>query len=207
MHLTAQPLRGKGAGQGLFLFTLQDVPETLNNAGSGDVQTRVDESLVQQLEYELKTTREELQSTIEELESSNEELKASNEEVMSMNEELQSANEELETSREELQSLNEEPSNVNVQLQDKVKELEGASADMANLMASTDIPTLFLGADRTIHRFTPNATRLFNLIDSDVGRPLGDITLRFEDPELERDIDLVLQDFTPREREVRAGPE
>lgn len=207
VHLSARPLKGKDAGQGLFLVTLQDVPETLHDAGGRDAQNGVDGLLVQQLEYELKTTREELQSTIEELESSNEELKASNEEVMSMNEELQSANEELETSKEELQSLNEELSTVNAQLQNKVDELEGATTDMANLMASTDIPTLFLGADRTIHRFTPSATRLFNLIDSDQGRPLGDITLRFEDPELERDIDLVLQDFTPREREVRAGPE
>ena len=207
VHLSARPLRGKDAGQGLFLVTLQDVPETLHDAGGGDEQSGVDGGLVQQLEYELKTTREELQSTIEELESSNEELKASNEEVMSMNEEMQSANEELETSKEELQSLNEELSTVNVQLQNKVKELEDATTDIANLMASTDIPTLFLGADRTIHRFTPGATRLFNLIDSDQGRPLGDITMRFEDPELSRDIDRVLQDFTPREREVRAGSE
>ena len=158
---------------------------------------------MQQLEHELKTTREELQSTIEELESSNEELRASNEEVMSVNEELQSANEELETSKEELQSLNEELSSVNAQLQDKVKELEGTTDDMANLMASVDVPILFLAANRTIHRFTPGATRLFNLIDSDIGRPLSHITMRFEDPELARDIDQALQGPTPPERELR----
>jgi two-component system CheB/CheR fusion protein len=200
VRLSSQPLRGKGAGEGLILVAFQDVPEVPDSADGGAAQP--DEDLVQQLEYELKTTREELQSTIEELESSNEELRASNEEVMSVNEELQSANEELETSREELQSLNEELSSVNAQLQDKIKELEGATDDMANLMASVDVPILFLAANRTIHRFTPGATRLFNLIDGDIGRPLSHITMRFEDPELARDIDLALQGSTPPEREV-----
>ena len=198
VRLSSQPLR-KGAGEGLILVAFQDMPDI---ADGGDAQP--DEELVQQLEHELKTTRVELQSTIEELESSNEELRASNEEVMSVNEELQSANEELETSREELQSLNEELSSVNAQLQDKVKELEGTTDDMANLMASVDVPILFLAVNRTIHRFTPGATRLFNLIDSDIGRPLSHITLRFEDPELARDIDLALQGRMTPEREVHA---
>lgn len=202
VRLSSQPLR-KGAGEGLILVAFQDMPEVPDIADGGAAQS--DEELVQQLEHELKTTRVELQSTIEELESSNEELRASNEEVMSVNEELQSANEELETSREELQSLNEELSSVNAQLQDKVKELEGATDDMANLMASVDVPILFLAANRTIHRFTPGATRLFNLIDSDIGRPLSHITMRFEDPELAWDIDLALQDRTTPEREVHAG--
>ena len=201
VRLSSQPLR-KGAGEGLILVAFQDMPEVPAIADGGAAQP--DEELVQQLEHELKTTRVELQSTIEELESSNEELRASNEEVMSVNEELQSANEELETSREELQSLNEELSSVNAQLQDKVMELEGTTDDMANLMASVDVPILFLAANRTIHRFTPGATRLFNLIDSDIGRPLSHITLRFEDPELARDIDLALQGRMPPEREVRA---
>jgi two-component system CheB/CheR fusion protein len=133
---------------------------------------------------------------------SNEELKASNEEVMSMNEELQSTNEELETSKEELQSLNEELSTVNSQLRDKVDELEDANDDMTNLLASVDIATLFLGVDRTIQRFTPSATRLFNLISTDVGRPIDHITACFADPELKGDIDQVLQSLVPCEREV-----
>ncbi|MGB7933744.1 MAG: chemotaxis protein CheB [Gammaproteobacteria bacterium] len=207
VRLSSQPLRSKGAEEGLILVTFQDVPGAPDNAGDGAARPAVDEELVQQLEHELKTTREELQSTIEELESSNEELRASNEEAMSVNEELQSANEELETSKEELQSLNEELSSVNAQLQDKVNELEGTTDDMANLMASVDVPILFLAANSTIHRFTPGATRLFNLIDSDIGRPLSHITMRFEDPELARDIDLALQGRIPPEREVHTEQE
>ena len=156
--------------------------------------------LLRQLEQELETTREDLQSTIEELESSNEELKASNEEVMSMNEELQSTNEELETSKEELQSLNEELSTVNNQLQEKVEELEAANNDMANLLNCTDIATVFLDAGFRIKRFTPAATRLFNLIATDVGRPIGDIAKKFTDDDLLRDAQQLLHDLSRAKR-------
>lgn len=202
VRLSVQPLPGKLADERLLLVIFQDEPDVLQVADAGDERARTDEQLVRQLEYELKTTREELQSTIEELESSNEELKASNEEVMSMNEEMQSTNEELETSKEELQSLNEELSTVNSQLRDKVDALKNSNDDMTNLLASVDNATLFLGVDRTIQRFTPSATRLFNLIATDIGRPIDHITARFEDPELLRDIDRVLQDLAPCEREV-----
>jgi two-component system CheB/CheR fusion protein len=200
ISLAVQPLPGRLGEEGLLLVTFQDEPEVRREAGKE--QSRTDEQLVRQLEYELKTSREELQSTIEELESSNEELKASNEEVMSMNEELQSTNEELETSKEELQSLNEELSTVNAQLRDKLDELEDSNNDMTNLLASVDNATLFLGVDRTIQRFTPNATRLFNLIATDVGRPIDHITARVDDPELSGDIERVLQNLAPCEREV-----
>jgi two-component system CheB/CheR fusion protein len=153
----------------------------------------------------LKTTREELQSTIEEFESSSEELKAGNEETMSMNEELQSANEELETSKEELQSLNEELTTVNNQLQEKNDGLEALNNDIANLLNSTQIATLFLSADCRIKRFTPACSRLFQLLPSDVGRPLTDITHKFTDNELRADIDRVLCDLAPLEREVQTA--
>jgi len=122
-----------------------------------------------------------------------------------MNEELQSANEELETSKEELQAINEELSTVNNQLQEKVEQLEAASNDIANLLTSADIATLFLGTDQRIRRFTPAVTRLFNLIATDNGRPLDDITPRFTDPDLQRDVALVLQTLSPRQAEVRAA--
>ena len=72
-----------------------------------------------------------------------------------MNEELQSANEELETSKEELQSLNEELTTVNNQLQDKVEEVEAASNNMANLLNTTHIATVFLDAGLRIKLIHP----------------------------------------------------
>jgi two-component system CheB/CheR fusion protein len=206
MRATVRPIQVPRAAEGLLLITFEEdvaapAPSMPAGAPPGHEET-ADESTVRQLEYELKATREDLQSTIEEMESSNEELKASNEEIMSMNEELQSANEELETSKEELQSLNEELSTVNNQLQEKVQELESANNDITNLLNCTDIATIFLDTAFRIKRFTPAATRLFNLIGSDVGRSIGDITARVADSELLGDAQQVLQHLVPREKEV-----
>lgn len=176
---------------------------------NGEDTTTIDQDAVTkaelelaQVEYELQTIREDLQSTIEEMETSNEELKASNEEVMSMNEELQSSNEELETSREELQSLNEELSTVNAQLEDKVDELEATNNDLDNLLTSTEIATVFLDTSFRIRRFTPAASELFNLILSDVGRPISDLAPRVNDPWLLADSRKVLRNLVPIEKEV-----
>lgn len=157
---------------------------------------------VASLEYELQSTREDLQSTIEEMETSNEELKASNEEVMSMNEELQSTNEELETSREELQSLNEELSTVNSQLEDKIDELEQTNNDLHNLLTSIDIGVIFLDADLVIRRFTPAMKDVMRIIDGDVGRPVEDIAMRVQDPDLIDDARRCLDKLIEIEAEI-----
>jgi two-component system CheB/CheR fusion protein len=181
---SAEPPKPKGATPGL--------------------QRSEQEEALHQLEDELQATRSDLQLTIEELETANEELKASNEEVMSMNEELQSTNEELETSREELQSLNEELTTVNRQLEEKLGELESINNDLVNLLSSTHIATLFLGLDQKIRRFTPSCAEFLSIIDSDVGRPIGDLSLRIDDPGLKADIDRVIDKLTPVEAEVRS---
>ncbi|HTU23562.1 MAG TPA: PAS domain S-box protein [Gemmataceae bacterium] len=204
-RVTVRPIQAPKAAEGLLLITFEDEaasePPSSSLAPPAPVEAG-DEDAIRQLEYELKATREDLQSTIEELESSNEELKASNEEILSMNEELQSANEELETSKEELQSLNEELNTVNNQLHDKFEDLESANNDMANLLNSTAMATVFLDRDFRIKLFMPAATKLFNLIASDIGRPIGDITARFDDPDLLGDAEEVLHQLAPREKEV-----
>jgi PAS domain S-box-containing protein len=167
-------------------------------------ETVAEESVVRQLEQELKATKEDLQNTVEELEGSNEELKASNEEMMSMNEELQSANEELETSKEELQSLNEELTTVNNQLQEKVEELESANNDMANFLNCTEVAIIFLDSQFRIKRYTTPATRLFNLITADLDRPVSDITPKYPDSTLPQDIEHVLRTFTPQDKQVQS---
>ena len=154
------------------------------------------------MEYELKSTKEHLQSTIEELETSNEELKSTNEELQSANEELQSTNEELETSREELQSTNEELLTVNAELQHKLEELSEANSDIVNLLGSTQIATLFLTSNLRIRRFTPSATEVINIIPSDIGRPIGDISMKLDYPELAADAGEVLKRLASRERTV-----
>src|SRR5208283_5391426 len=172
LNIEAEPLNLSKQTEGLLLISFQEQPNPSGETvAEAEPQAQTAEShLLHQLEQELETTRDDLQSTIEELESANEELKASNEEVMSMNEELQSTNEELETSKEELQSLNEELSTINNQLQDKVVEVESANNDMANLLNATHIAAVFLDASLRIKLCTPTATRMFNLIATDIGR-------------------------------------
>src|SRR5205085_11355627 len=118
---------------------------------------------------------------------STEELKASNENLQAMNEELRSATEELETGREELQSINEELTTVNQEMKSKVDELAHANSDLQNLMASTSIATVFLDRELIITRYTPSAATIFNLIPSDLGRPLAHLRHRLEYPELIED--------------------
>ncbi|WP_420798841.1 chemotaxis protein CheB [Geothrix limicola] len=155
------------------------------------------------LTRELQAKDEFLQITNEELETSNEELKSSNEEMQSVNEELQSSNEELETSKEELQSVNEELSTVNAELQNKVADLSRANNDMNNLLAGTGIGTVFVDHRLNILRFTPSATRMINLIQSDVGRPVNHILSNLVSyANLAADTQAVLDTLIPKEIDV-----
>jgi two-component system CheB/CheR fusion protein len=143
--------------------------------------------IAEQLDREVERLKSHLRDTVEQYEASNEELKASNEELQAMNEELRSATEELETGREELQSINEELSTVNHELKAKVDELGSSNSDMLNLMHATAIPTVFLDRDLRITRYTPAAMAVFNLIPTDIGRPLTDLRTELDYKELASD--------------------
>ena len=159
---------------------------------------------VVELEQELQTTRTELQNAIRNLETSVEEQKALNEEALSVNEEFQSANEELLTSKEELQSLNEELVALNGQLQESLERQRTTANDLQNILYSTDVATLFLDSALNIRFFTPATRLLFNLIPSDVGRPLADLYSLAADTALLNDARTVLQTLTPIEHEIEA---
>ncbi|MET0413202.1 MAG: chemotaxis protein CheB [Polyangiaceae bacterium] len=185
-------------GVGLMLVTFElQAPGALELSRD---QTQA--PLIEQLEAELEQTKHYLQAIVKEHEASTEELKASNEELQAMNEELRSASEELETSREELQSINEELTTVNQELKSKVDELRHLNSDLRNLMGATAIATVFLDRDFRIMRFTPSAVELFNLIATDVGRPLADLQHKLQYPELMEDTARVLKELVPLEREV-----
>ncbi|MEO5717288.1 MAG: PAS domain S-box protein [Chthoniobacterales bacterium] len=168
--------------------------------------TRADHDAVNRnLDDEIHHLKDQLHATVEQYEATNEELKASNEELQAMNEEMRSATEELETSKEELQSVNEELTTVNHELKSSVEELSRANADLSNLMASTDIGTVFLDRQLRIQRFTPSAQKIFNLIPADMGRPLSDITHKLAYESFLEDAEQVLRDLSTVEREVRVG--
>lgn len=155
------------------------------------------------LKQELQAKDEYLLTIKEELETSNEDLKSTNEEMQSINEEMQSVNEELETSKEELQSVNEELATVNSELQIKVEDLSQANNDMNNLLAGTEIATIFLNQKLEILRFTPAATQIINLIQGDIGRPVGHIVPNLVGYNcLVQDSKSVLETLIPKEIEV-----
>lgn len=159
-------------------------------------------SRVVELELELEATRTELQGAIHSLELSSEEQKAINEEASSVSEEFQSTNEELLTSKEELQSLNEELTALNSQLQETLDRQRTGANDLQNILYSTDVATLFLDPCLNIRFFTPATKSLFNVIPSDVGRPLGDLHSLSGDKALPEDARMVLQSQAPLEREI-----
>ncbi|MDB6076072.1 MAG: hypothetical protein JWO89_3712, partial [Verrucomicrobiaceae bacterium] len=110
--------------------------------------------------------------------------------------------EELETGREELQSINEELTTVNQELKSNVEELGNANSDLRNLIGATEIATVFLDRQLCITRYTPRAVSLFNLIPTDVGRPLMDLKHRLHYAELEQDAARVIETLKASEREV-----
>lgn len=156
-----------------------------------------------QLKNELASTKEYLQSIIEEQQSTNQDLRAANEEILSSNEELQSTNEELETAKEEIQATNEELNTINDELQRRNIESTQVSNDLQNLLSSINIPILMLGGDLRIRRFTPVAERIFNLIPTDVGRPLSDINHKLNLSDLEPQILEVIGTLNYKTQEVQ----
>lgn len=153
---------------------------------------------------ELAATQERLRAVVEQYETSQEEMRAANEELQSVNEELRSTLEELETSKEELQSMNEELQTVNQENRHKVDELSQLTGDLQNLMAATDIATLFLDRELRILRVTPRTRDLFNIRASDRGRPFTELRHRLGYDLLEQDLCAVLERLTPIEREIQS---
>jgi two-component system, chemotaxis family, CheB/CheR fusion protein len=109
-------------------------------------------------------------------------LEASNNDISSYNEELISSNEELQSTNEELQSLNEELQTVNNEYQLKIRELADLNDDLNNYFKGTINGQLYVDNNLIVRKFTPSAIKQINLKESDIGRPLSDIStnIKFE---------------------------
>jgi PAS domain S-box-containing protein len=213
VRLSVRPIASPRVAPGFRLVVFEELLEQASSVGpqlAGDWTAKAPatelgdglEPVVRQLEEELQRTREQLSATVEMYETQAEEFKANNEELQAMNEELRSASEELETSKEELQSVNEELTTVNHELGERVEELGRANSDLQNLMAATQIGTIFLNRQMRIERYTPGARELFNLIPGDVGRPLAHLTHRLDYLGLVEDAEAVLRTLHAIEREA-----
>jgi two-component system, chemotaxis family, CheB/CheR fusion protein len=207
VNLEVIPLRRSASQERHFLILF----ETVEVADHGGERKAVDrrriseDRKVRQLSQELAAARDYLQSVIEEYEATNEELQSASEESQSSNEELQSINEELETSKEELESSNEELITLNEELNNRNSELGRLNSDLVNLLGSVQMPILMLDSQHRIRRFTSAAEKLLNLIPTDVGRPIGDLKLNLDYPDLERLVTEVIDTVSVREVETRDG--
>jgi two-component system CheB/CheR fusion protein len=202
LSLLVEPRREQGSDTVFLVVFLEETQEAGRDPNPRAEEAPGDAAAHNQLESELRDTREQLQSIKEEHDTALEELKSANEELHSVNEELQSTNEELETSKEEIQSINEELQTVNGQLANKVDELDHKNSDLQNLFESTQVATIFLDPYLVIRSFTPAIASLYNLIPSDQGRPLTDIVSRLRYTSLREDCRRVLQTLEPSERRV-----
>lgn len=66
---------------------------------------------------------------------------------------------------------------------------------MKNLLEGMKIATVFLDTNHRVVRFTEEATRIINLIPSDVGRPLGDIVTKLKYDKMMEDVQAVIQNL------------
>ena len=203
VHLFVEPAKADGGAEPPGAVAMFIEGEALDEKTVIGEQKASDKT-VRRLTQELELTQTRLRTVREESDAANEELRAANEELQSINEEYRSTSEELETSKEELQSINEELQTVNSELKLKLEAVSRAHSDLQNLVAATEIATLFLDVDLRIKRFTDRVSDLFRITLSDEGRPVTDFAHRLEYDDLVKDARAVLADLTPIRREVRS---
>jgi len=199
LNVTVQPLRESPGLEGTVMIVFRTIaipPAAMlkRRRAAGSLDPAISEDLAR--------AREEIRALRQEMHASQEELQSANEELQSTNEELQSANEELTTSKEESQSMNEELQTINVELRSKLDDLALAQSDMQNLLNSTDIATLFLDNELNVRRFTEHITRIIQLREGDIGRPLSDLASTLIYPQLHADAYGTLRTLAFSEKQI-----
>ncbi|MCC2970416.1 CheR family methyltransferase [Massilia sp. IC2-476] len=200
VDMLAVPFHDQHAEDQLVLIRFDDAepaPAPAAPAPAGD------DTLARQLEEELSQTRRQLHDTVEQAESAARDMHIYGEEMQTTVEELRAAAEEAARGREMLASRNQELEADNHALQKRAEEAAKAHDDLANLIASSGVATIFLDRAMRIVRFTPRIADFFNVIPADIGRPLAHITNNFDDPQLAGDAAQVFDTLQAMEREVR----
>jgi two-component system CheB/CheR fusion protein len=201
VDVTVQALREPAALHGMTMVVFRDIAGEARDPQ--DATASVDFSLAAVQQQHL----DEIQMLREETQASKEELQSSNEELQSTNEELQSTNEELTTSKEEMQSMNEELQTINTELQTKLDDLALAQSDLQNTLNSIEIAVLFLDQQLNVRRYTDRAAKIINLRESDLGRPLTDLTSSLLYPTLHQDAQDTLRTLVFSEKQIPTSDE
>ena len=198
--LSVSPMIFKGRRNGFFVVRFsEDTPNgSLIDAGRiFDEQTYLSKYTTS-LELENRELKERLIAAGEKLYSLNENMQSFNEELLSANEEMQSTNEEM-------QSVNEELHTINSDYQFKNKELLELNDDLNNYFRSNVNGQLFIDKELRIMKFSPGAVKLINLLDSDIGRPIGNISTNFKFETITVDIRMILTQDSVITREIEAN--
>jgi two-component system CheB/CheR fusion protein len=132
-------------------------------------------------------------------------LGARNEELARVDERCRGTAADLDTSRAQLQKVEAELQNLNARLERKPEDTSRSKDDLENLMAATEIGTLFLDRALLIHRFTPRMTQLFNVQRSDTGRHIAEISHQLDYQGFAEDAQQVIETLVPLERRARSA--
>ncbi len=177
VSLSVKPLTFGKREQRLLMVTFSDDVLMLPDTQDDKVfdEKIYHDQYTKNLEEELKEVKDKLRSTYEQLDASNENMQSFNEELISANEEMQSTNEEM-------QSVNEELDTINSDYQLKNKELLVLNDDLNNYFRSNINGQLIINNDLILMKFSPGTVKQINLLESDIGRPLSNITtnIKFE---------------------------
>jgi len=194
---TLAPAKG---GQRWLMVTFKE--DALKSKSNQD-DTVFDEKV--NLDQYTLNLEEEVKELKSKLHSSHEQLDASNENMQSFNEELLSANEEMQSTNEEMQSVNEELDTINSEYQLKNKELLELNDDLNNYFRSNINGQLFVNNDLILMKFSPGTVKQINLLETDVGRPLSNISTNIKLETIIEDVKKVLADGSVITKEIETN--
>lgn len=164
------------------LFTILLKPTANKNTQQLDIK-----KINQLLKKELQLTEINLKESIQALEKSNQNFQSYNEELQSTNEEYLSVNEELQS--------------INAEYQNSINDLSQANHYLDSLMESTQIATLFLDHKLKIKKFTKPISKLLNITEKDVDRPVYHFTHNFINDNWQKVVGNFLKKNTPVDEE------
>lgn len=200
VNLSLKPMELKGSEQKLIMVTFT---EDKTFAASLQDEPEFNEKIYHD-EYTLNL-EEEVRELKEQLETAYEQLDASNENMQSFNEEMISANEEMQSTNEEMQSVNEELDTINTEYQLKNRELLDINDDLNNYFRSNINGQLFINNDLLLMKFSPGTVKQINLLETDIGRPLSNITTNIKFETIIEDIKQVLVDGCVITKEIETN--
>ena len=200
VNLTVSPVNLKKGEKDMLLvtFTTDEQPVIPHTNGSIFDEKIYFDQYTLKIEEEVKELREKLALAYEKLDASNENLQSFNEELLSANEEMQSTNEEM-------QSVNEELHTVNSDYQLKNKELAELNDDLNNYFRSNINGQLFVNNDLLLMKFSPGTVKQINLLPTDVGRPLSNISTNIKFETIIDDIKQVLKEGSIITKEIESN--